>query len=218
MAAVWIEVVTVKGPKWSMPPNDIGKLKDLTKDAEEALKAGILGGRTPVLNARVKMAFDALTDHMRYVKRLYFQCPPRTLDEMAELGLRPPAKPSPQQDPTGIAQVKPEVLAIGIHGLILESAGGPETEEESESAFFVAWGARPPGGATVEQAKGPLHLLVDIPTDPEILHHTFTTRRRKYRLIFPRIYSGMTIYYCVCYQNSKGRRGPWGPIVAIVVP
>jgi hypothetical protein len=30
--------------------------------------------------------------------------------------------------------------------------------------------------------------------------------------------SGMTVYYCIRYENNKGDKGPWGPMVQAVIP
>jgi hypothetical protein len=36
--------------------------------------------------------------------------------------------------------------------------------------------------------------------------------------MFPPEEGGMTAYFCARYINTKGEKGPWGPIAAIIVP
>ena len=29
---------------------------------------------------------------------------------------------------------------------------------------------------------------------------------------------GQTVYFCIRYENSKGKAGPWGPIFQAIIP
>jgi hypothetical protein len=79
-------------------------------------------------------------------------------------------------------------------------------------------GTMPQGGATLEQAAGPKHYLMKPPSDGEGLQSVVNTQRSVERVSFPPEEGGMTAYFCARYVNSKGEEGPWGPVVAAIIP
>jgi hypothetical protein len=44
------------------------------------------------------------------------------------------------------------------------------------------------------------------------------TRRKKELVDFDASESGMTVYFCACYENQKGDHGSWGTVVSAVIP
>jgi len=44
------------------------------------------------------------------------------------------------------------------------------------------------------------------------------TRRRKELFTFQPEDSGKTAYFCIRYENSKGKAGPWGPLGSAIIP
>ena len=56
------------------------------------------------------------------------------------------------------------------------------------------------------------------PTSGENLtRHTFT-RRKKEVIRFTPSDVKKTAYFCIRYENSKGKSGPWGPMVSAIIP
>jgi hypothetical protein len=51
----------------------------------------------------------------------------------------------------------------------------------------------------------------------KVLPYSVFTRRKKERFDFNGE-SGSTVYFCLCYENSKGEAGPFGPVLSAVVP
>jgi len=67
--------------------------------------------------------------------------------------------------------------------------------------------------------------LVDImrdlrrhPQKPEELTASHFTRRKRDLIDFPYDNSGKQCFICVRYENSKGDKGPWGPMVNSFIP
>lgn len=59
--------------------------------------------------------------------------------------------------------------------------------------------------------------LQEVPlTGDDLPHSKFT--RRKYRNFDFQGESGNTVYFCLCYENSKGEAGPWGLMLKAVIP
>ena len=51
----------------------------------------------------------------------------------------------------------------------------------------------------------------------KLTRHTFT-RRKKEVIKFTPADVKKTAYFCIRYENSKGQAGPWGPMVAALIP
>jgi hypothetical protein len=55
------------------------------------------------------------------------------------------------------------------------------------------------------------------PVNPEALHQSFFTKRRKDLIQFNFEDSGKTCFMAVQVEN-EGRKGPWGPMVSALIP
>jgi hypothetical protein len=55
------------------------------------------------------------------------------------------------------------------------------------------------------------------PTNPEELHQSFFTKRKKDVIEFAFGDSGKTAYFAVQIEN-EGKKGPWGPLVSALIP
>jgi hypothetical protein len=80
------------------------------------------------------------------------------------------------------------------------------------------WGVMPAGGAGVEAATGMKRELMKAPVAGKELPHSIFTRRKKERIDFDQEDSGKTVYFCIRYENAKGKPGPWGPLFSAVIP
>ena len=132
--------------------------------------------------------------------------------------LSPHANPSPIPAPEGFAEA--DVAYPGVHTLDLfprPVKGQPPLDPRSDYGFRIHWGVMPPGGAPVEAATGKKRELMKVPVTGDDLPHSRWTRRRKERFDFNGD-SGKTAYFCICYENSKGEAGRWGPMFSAVIP
>ncbi|MDR2139992.1 MAG: hypothetical protein LBP50_10655 [Tannerella sp.] len=75
--------------------------------------------------------------------------------------------------------------------------------------------AKPRGisGAVIAYA-----VLAAPPAGPDALTRTVLATRTPYILEFTGEERGKTVYIAVCWQNSKGQRGPWSEIGNAIVP
>ena len=63
-------------------------------------------------------------------------------------------------------------------------------------------------------------LPADAPpaTDVKDLYESAFTRRKKELFIFEKRDTHKIVYFCLRYENSKGKAGQWGPIVSAIIP
>jgi len=55
------------------------------------------------------------------------------------------------------------------------------------------------------------------PATPSDLPHSVFTRRRRHQFVFEGA-SGKRVFVAICYENSKGDRGPFGPLLDAIIP
>jgi hypothetical protein len=164
-------------------------------------------------------AFKGLTACMRDLKKRYFFVPPLTDKDLTDLGLNlPDTNPTPVSDPAG--QVSATVQLVGSHllRLITEHIEGTPIDPKADYGCRIYWGIMPQGGGSLEQAAGTEHYLQSVPISGNELPHSLFTKRRRELFDFPAEDSAKTVYFCIRYENSKGKAGPWGPIVQAVIP
>ena len=57
-----------------------------------------------------------------------------------------------------------------------------------------------------------------LPASGKDLRESIFTRRKKELFTFQPEDSTKTAYFCIRYENSKGKAGPWGPLFSAVIP
>jgi hypothetical protein len=75
--------------------------------------------------------------------------------------------------------------------------------------------AKPAGqhGAEIRWA-----ILDTPPVDvKELIHSSFDTRT-PFTLEFEGHECGKTVYFCLCWENTRGEKGPWSKIVSAIIP
>jgi hypothetical protein len=189
---------------WSVPAAVVTELAGLESDADTALTAAKNEEtRTPVANARCKTAFEALAAKMRDIKKRWFYVPPLTEADIVGLGLKP-RDTILTASGTPTAQVTVETYLIGRHQLgvkINYTTGNPsDTANKGYRIWYsvVAHGETPPA-------------------NPDQLHSSFYTKRKKDVIDFGFDDSGKTAYFAVQIEND-GKKGPWGPLVNALIP
>jgi hypothetical protein len=204
MAKSWTAILAVKQGEWSVPAERTGKLSATlaTAEVENSVPAG---ERNPITNARLNTAFKALTAEMRDIKKRYFYIPPLTEANMVALGLKIKDNVlTPVSDPTGQAEANIMYPGRTQLQLSIKHIEGTPLDPKAEYGcriFFkiCAYGEIPP-------------------TSGKELHESIFTRQRKHLFTFEQEDSGKTAFFCIRYENSKGKSGPWGPVFSAIIP
>jgi hypothetical protein len=140
---------------------------------------------------------------MRDLKKRYFLTPPLQDADYISLGLKP-HDIIPTQSGTPTAQVTIETYLVGRHELgvrIIYVTGSPT--DPANKGYRIWYSVIAPGETP--------------PTDPEELHKSFYTKRKKDLIEFEYGDSGKTAYFAVQVEN-EGKKGPWGPLVSALIP
>ena len=218
MAKTWLRILEVKGTAWNCG-GLVADLTDWVEDAEAKLQKCMDTDRTKGDTAACSNVFKGLVAFMRDLKKRYFFVPPLTEKDIADLGLNmPDTIPTPVSDPAG--QVSATVQLVGSHllRLITEHVEGTPIDPKADYGCRIYWGVMPQGGGTLEQAAGVKHYLQSVPVSGNELPNSLFTKRRREMFDFPAEDSAKTVYFCIRYENSKGKSGPWGPFVQAVIP
>ena len=204
MAKNWVAILTVKGTAWGVPEAVVTDLSGVAASAEAVLAAAKNETtRTPVVTAHCRTIFAQLEAKMRGIKRRYFLSPPLEEADFIALGLKPAdTKPTPAGKPA--AQIRVETFLLARHelGLLLVyESGNPDDPANKEYRIWY-------------QVVGAGEA---IPQEPEALHNSFSTKRKKEVMDFGPEASGKTVYFAVQIENGK-LKGPWGPVSSALIP
>jgi hypothetical protein len=84
-----------------------------------------------------------------------------------------------------------------------------------ESAGEETARAKPPGqhGAEIRWA-----VLEVAPTVLDDLSHSSFDTRSPFTLTFDENQRGQALYYCLCWENTRGEKGPYSPIEKAIIP
>ena len=89
MAKNWSMVLKVNAADWNVPRAEVTELMTLTAEADAVLMEAQNNKRTPLMTEKCKVAFDALTEKMRFIKNKYlFNLPLRDVG-FSTLNLKP---------------------------------------------------------------------------------------------------------------------------------
>jgi hypothetical protein len=61
-------------------------------------------------------------------------------------------------------------------------------------------------------------ILNEPPTDISLLTNSSFASRSPFTLKFEESQRGKTVWFCLCWENTRGEQGPWGEIVSAVIP
>jgi hypothetical protein len=204
MCRNWIGILTAdQRTAWGIPAANFNALGVAYGSALVLFQKATSSERTAAITAECQAAFKAMIDTMRDFKRRFFLVPPLTDPDYVRLGLKIPDRtPTASGSPT--AQVKVENYLVGRHQLgvrIVYVSGDPE--DPANKGYRIWYGVAAPGE--------------DPPADPDALHRSFYTRRKKDLIDFAFGDSGKNAYFAVQVEND-GKKGPWGPLVSALIP
>jgi hypothetical protein len=220
-AKTWNSVFAIHGAEWGIPPAHITQLAKDAQAAETIFDKVKSGERTHADTVLCNLAFQDMETEARFIKKHYLLIPPLTPADFATLLLPlPDETQSPVPPPPG----QPFLTVTypgGPHVLLVRLAPLPGTEppdSRGDYGYALYLGVMPQGGATLEQAAGIKHYLMQEPRSGKELLHLRFTRRKKEPVTFDASESGMTAYFCSRYENGKGQVGNWGPVASAIVP
>jgi hypothetical protein len=224
MVKKWLEVLSTKAAGWDVPTSEVMMLSGLTSEAEIDLAEAQSSQRTPVTTAQCKMAFEALVEKMRYIKKRWFIAPPLTEANFAALGLTYPdyhrTEIPPPKNQAGLEIIKwaPHEVAVRWFTAVVMN------ENEAAYGVRVFYGlvdARAAGDTsgklTTERLADNVYVLSRPPASPKDLPNSFFTRRKKDILSLPPEASGLTCYLAAHFENDKGNEGPSGVMISTIV-
>jgi hypothetical protein len=61
-------------------------------------------------------------------------------------------------------------------------------------------------------------IMDHIPTSPEEIQHSEFSTRTPYVKEFDLSMRGKTAYFCFRWENTRGQKGPWSEIIAVIIP
>jgi hypothetical protein len=213
MAKKWFSVLNRNAQKWKVPNDVETELEGLTEDAQDAFAQATSSGRTAVITARCKTAFDELTAKMRDVKKRYFLQPPLRDEDLISLDLNL-SDTVPTAIPTPTAQVEADLTFPGIHLVELKkirAVAGSAPDGRSDYEVRIFWGLTGAAGGADK------FCITEAPQSGNDLPHSKFTRWMKERFDFDGE-SGNKVYFCLRYENPKGDARPFGPILKAVIP
>ena len=203
----WISVLTGggKAAAWGVSQARVTELTGAATEADTALATALTETtRTPVANAACKAAFHEMVELMRDTKRRYFLTPPLVEPtDYISLGLKPHDTIHTLSG-TPTAQVTIETYLVGRHELGIKIVYVTGNPHDAANKGFRIWFS--------VAAQGDLP-----PANPQDLHGSFYTKRKKDLMEFPFEDSGKTAYFAVQVEN-EGKKGPWGPMVSALIP
>jgi len=218
MAQNWVSILNNKAQAWGIPNQFVTKLESLVEQTQDALYDAISSARNAVINQQMRTAFGNLTDHMRDIRRRHFFMPPLTEADWVSLGLRlPDTIPTPIGPPTSVVMAEVSYPHKNSLALSITPMPGHRYDTRAEWGFRIYYGVLPQIAASEEMTIERQYLRRE-PERPEELTNSYFTRRRHSVIEFEYDNSGMKCFMCVRYENGKGDKGPWGPMVSSFIP
>jgi hypothetical protein len=213
MAKNWLSVLQNKMQGWNIPATAVQDLTAKTTVADNWLAQDLSADRTKTITAQCKAAFDDLEAFMRDFKRRYFLVPPLSNTDLVSLDLKPQDRtPTTESEPT--AQAEADLTFPGVHLVELKNirpVGGVQPNDGSDCGVRVYYGLT---GTPTTKHK---FRVEGIPTSGHDLPYSEWASKKKILFDFDGE-SGNTVYFCLQYENKKGKSGPFGPILKAVIP
>jgi hypothetical protein len=224
MARKWLGILPDKAEAWGVPQAKIQTLSSLTQTATEKLSKAKSYERTMGITVECNVAFTALEAGMRDIKKRYFIKTPLVDVDFVNLGLslrddvNSPV-PVPVNRP-GIDIISWLPHAIGLRYFAATDLGG----EKSDYGVRVYYALVPIGdlapvnNPTAIRISDDIYMLAAPPAVPEDLVNSFFSKRAEDILELPTKASGLVCYFAARYGNRKGKSGPWGDMIHVIVP
>jgi len=220
MAKKWDSYLTEQRVKeWSVSADLRKEFYKALTDADKTFSIATTNDRTAAMNAAVRVSFGKLVDIMRDLRRRHFFMPPLTEADWVSLEMRiPDTTISKVGTPTSVVTAEityPHKNALSLRIIPID---GQHFDDRSDWGFRIYFGVLPQTGSISEEMIIERQYLRRQPQNPEELTASHFTRRKRDLIEFPYDNSGKQCFICVRYENSKGDKGPWGPMVNSFIP
>jgi hypothetical protein len=222
MAQMWSPVIIPRASAWGISSAQLDTFDNLISAAAAALaKTQDKSACTHVDIVICQQASKALVAMMRFLKNNFFNCPPRTPEELAMLGLTPNNLPSPVPTPENQATGKTRPLGDHLVEFTLEIIGDMvQDTAASDYGFRVYAAVEDPNAAPGTMGKYGPYLITEPLVGNEFSFSFFTKRKRE---VFDYIATdrGKKAWFCCRLEREKGGqegKGPWGPLVSTIIP
>jgi hypothetical protein len=203
------DVVFDNVPKWNITEAEYGALSTAVTNFNTAVTKAYGPDRTKKATEQKNAARKILEKQIRGLVNFRLKNPVVTNDDRIDLGL-------PIHDgtrtPIEVPTVKPvanvKVVSEGQLSVLFHE-NKPEQKGEKPS-HAIPYGM-----------DGAVIIYDVLPEPPEgytklTRHHLAT--RSPYLIDFPLHERGKVAYFAVCWQNEKGQRGPFCPIISAIIP
>ena len=204
MATTWGAYIPTISERLTVPAEAMETLTQKT-GAFETLFQTPPSARTPVMNAELRTAKKELEAAMRDVKRRYFFSPPLVDADMISLGLKPKDTiPTPVGDPVGLVGASFKYPNEGALELNIKHVAGSPFDKRANY------------GVKIRCAVFPMDE--PSPNEVNMLTESRFTRRKKELFTFEKQDRKKMAYFCMRYENSRGKAGQWSSIISAVIP
>jgi hypothetical protein len=190
---------------WNIPQEEINALHALTVNFETKLNlAETPDTRTTVSIYAKKEARKETETKARAIVKAYIAYNPAVSND-ARLAMQVPVHKTtrtPVPPPTELTEYEVDTsiirqLTVNFHASGSTKKAKPEGVHGAEIRWAIL-GAPP--------------LSLD-----ELTHSSFDTRT-PFTLVFDENQRGKTVYFCLCWENTTGAKGPWSEIVNAIIP
>jgi hypothetical protein len=204
----WVEnfsgLCALNKTAWGLPDADVTAFQAVVAEYKGIYETatGPNATKADILNKNEKKA--ALKERVRDFKRRNID-PNRAVTDPDRERLRLPirdTKPTPVPPPSTVPEFEftyPGARRIDLHF----------------RDFGSEHRAKPKGAAGAMIAY---EVRDTPPTNQSQLLHSLFTGRTPYHFEFQEEERGKTVYFCLCWQNGKGQRGPWSEIQSAIIP
>lgn len=196
--------LTPKWRLWNIPTDKFSEFGMAVAEAQEAYTLSNDEDKsTKVVKQRARVAFKALAEIMRFIKKRWLISPPLTEQDLVSLGLKvPDKKPSRYGAPTARIILKIKHWAPQTVGYDIEFVDGDPADPANKE--FLIW------YKVCAEGEAP-------PSSPEELTRCDSTRKMTGKLKFGFTDSAKTVYISAKIVNN-GQKGPFGPMIQAVIP
>jgi hypothetical protein len=201
--ANFVNVVSANATDWNISSEEVSGLSDARTNFADLLGQAESPLRNKVIVAQKNAARSALISGIRALVNFKLRNPVITDAQRLAMGLHVrDTTPTSVPVPTTRPELNIDVLDARRLKLLFRDMG-------SESK------AKPYG---VNGAVVVYDVLDTPPTSINSLVRNVLATRTPYVLEFDESERGKRVYFAICWQNKKGKRGPWSEIESAVVP
>ncbi len=160
--------------------------------------------RTPIKVATIQRARAVLEPIYRELYAFLKSNPVVTDADLLAMAL--PKRPAGTRTPVPVPATFPvpnieisTIRQLTLH--FVDSASGKKGRPYGIAGAVIRW-------AMLEQP----------PTSVEMLNNTLLDTKTPYMLTFTESERHKTVYFCLCWQNTRGETGAWSEIISAVIP